>query len=193
VMFLTFIIAPSCTRLKDTYKVADKSYYKTPWSESGITLSSADIKATSLVTAVQVAEEGIVLLKNDGGSLPLVTEGGDIRVNVFGASSLDPEFAGGGGANVTVPCLGFYEALSDAGISYNKELYQAYSDWYDQYRNETPYAGGIVGDEGSTIWDLSSAGALNAEWNLTADLFNADGSLRKRCQPAYHSEDRYYL
>jgi hypothetical protein len=77
VMFLTFIIAPSCTRVKDTYKVADKSYYKTPWSESGIT--------------------------------------------------------------------------------------------------------------------LSSAGALNAEWNLTADLFNADGSLRKRCQPAYHSEDRYYL
>lgn len=31
---------------------------------------------------------------------------------MFGTSSLDPEFAGGGGADITVPCLGFFEALS---------------------------------------------------------------------------------
>ncbi|MBN2028821.1 glycoside hydrolase family 3 C-terminal domain-containing protein [bacterium] len=151
---------------------------KLTWSESDITLTSSEIKANSLATAVHVAGEGIVLLKNDNGSLPLKADGGVIKVNVFGTSSLDPEFAGGGGANISLPCIGFYEALERAGIAYNQELYQAYSDWYEQYRNETPYAGGIVGDEGAAIWDLTSAGALNAEWNLTTDLYNADGSLR---------------
>jgi hypothetical protein len=107
-------------------KVAGNLFYATPWSESGVIMTISEIKAKSIETAVKVAEEGIVLLKNDGGSLPLASDGGEIKVNVFGSSSLDPEFAGGGAA----------------------------------------------------IWDLISAGALNAEWNPTTDLYNADGSIR---------------
>lgn len=148
------------------------------WSESDITLSSSEIKANSLKTAVNVAGEGIVLLKNENESLPLKAGNGAIKVNVFGTSSLEPEFAGGGGADISVECLGFYEALEHAGIEYNKSLYEAYSDWYEKYKNETPYAGGVVGDDGAAIWDLTNAGALQAEWNITNDLYDDKGNVR---------------
>lgn len=149
------------------------------WSEDGITLTSEEVKAQSLQTTYNVAAEGIVLLKNDNGALPLAAdENGELKVNVFGAASIDPEFAGGGGADITIDCLGFYEALDQAGISYNQELYQAYADWYEKYQNETPYAGGVVGDEGSSIWDLSDAGSMRAEWNILQDTYNVDNTLR---------------
>jgi beta-glucosidase len=158
--------------------VNKKSKDKATWSESGITMSSSEAKANSLATAVNIVEEGIVLLKNNEGSLPLKADGSAVKVNVFGASSFDPEFAGGGGANITVKCRGFYEALDQAGIEYNKELYQEYSDWYNRYKNETHYAGGVVGDEGSAIWDLTNARALRAEWNITNDLYDEKGAVR---------------
>lgn len=149
------------------------------WSESGIELTSEEVKEKSVQTAYNVAAEGIVLLKNEKNSLPLVAAEGEWpKVNVFGASSLDPEFAGGGGADVTIDCLGFYEALDRAGIAYNQELYQAYADWYEKYQNETPYAGGVVGDDGSSIWDLSDAGSMRAEWNILQDVYNVDQTLR---------------
>ena len=151
---------------------------KLTWSESGITLSPDQVKTKSVETARMVVAEGVVLLKNDKNTLPLKAISGKQKVNVFGASSLDPEFAGGGGADITVPCLGFYEGLSKAGIEYNKELHQAYSEWYEKFKTESPYAGGIVGDEGSSIWDLSDAGALNAEWNIATDTYNSDGTVR---------------
>ena len=169
----SWIISPSVTG-----KVKNKPSQKVTWTDSGITLTPAEVRAKSLQTAVKVVAEGVVLLKNDNNTLPLKATNSTFRVNVFGASSLDPEFAGGGGADITVPCLGFYEGLAKAGIEYNKELHQAYNDWYSKYKAESPYAGGIIGDEGSSIWDLSDAGALNAEWNIITDTYNSDGSLR---------------
>lgn len=173
VLAFSWAILPSGSAKPD-----DQPVRKTTWSESGITLSPDQVKAKSVETARKVAAEGVVLLKNDNNTLPLKAKNGSYKVNVFGASSLDPEFAGGGGADITVPCLGFYEGLSKAGIEYNKELHQAYSEWYEKFKTESPYAGGIVGDEGSAIWDLSDAGALNAEWNIAADTYNSDGSVR---------------
>lgn len=149
------------------------------WSEDEIVLTSEQVKEQSLQTAYNVASEGLVLLRNENGSLPLnADEEGELKVNVFGAASLDPEFAGGGGADVTIECLGFYEALERAGISYNQELYQAYAEWYEQYQDETPYAGGVIGDDGSSIWDLSDAGSMRAEWNILEDVYNVDQTLR---------------
>jgi uncharacterized protein YcfL len=42
-----------------------KSADRITWSESGITMSGQEAKANSLATAVNIVEEGIVLLKND--------------------------------------------------------------------------------------------------------------------------------
>lgn len=76
--------------------------------------------------AAQVAEEGVVLLKNNGG-LPLK----NYQVNVFGWSSSDSGFipqgtgSGTGSRNDLVTFLG---GLKEAGITYNEKLAKAYED-----------------------------------------------------------------
>lgn len=71
-----------------------------------------------------VAEEGIILLKNNG-VLPLK---GVTKLNIFGRNSQDPVYGGGGGAGrVTDPnCVDVKKAFNDAGIEINDTLYNYY-------------------------------------------------------------------
>ncbi len=77
----------------------------------------------------EIAEEGIVLLKNDGG-LPLASGS---KVNVFGWSSTNPIYGGtGSGAlSAAYPTVDFLQGLTDAGIEYNQELVDFYKGWKD--------------------------------------------------------------
>ncbi|MBQ3499362.1 MAG: glycoside hydrolase family 3 C-terminal domain-containing protein [Clostridia bacterium] len=86
---------------------------------------SDETRAKSIEIANQIESEGIVLLKNDDGTLPLETR----RVNVFGAASCSIAFAGaaGSGAVRSSDAIGFYDALTNAGIEYNESLYNAYA------------------------------------------------------------------
>ncbi len=85
-----------------------------------------DVVAKSSQVAVEIEEEGIVLLKNEGKTLPLNGK----KVNVFGAASVVPLLGGAGsGAITTHDPVYFYEALDDAGIAYNKELYELYEEY----------------------------------------------------------------
>lgn len=88
---------------------------------------SEDTKAKSIDIAYQIEEEGIVLLKNDDSVLPLKNK----KVNVFGAASCSIAFAGaaGSGAVRSSDAIGFYDALTNAGIEYNKELYNIYANF----------------------------------------------------------------
>ena len=144
------------------------------WTEDNVTKTAEEAKAFSVETSIEVAEEGIVLLKNENNSLPLA----GTKVNVFGVTALDPVYDGGGGGAVTGEKIDFYQSLEHAGIEYNKELYQAYADWYEDFSDETPYAGGVIGDSGASIWDLSNSGVMKAQWNIMKDVMNEDGSLR---------------
>jgi beta-glucosidase len=78
----------------------------------------------------EIAEEGIVLLKNDAAALPLA-EGS--KVNVFGWSSTNPIYGGtGSGAlSAAYPTVDFLTGLSDAGIEYNQDLVDFYKGWRD--------------------------------------------------------------
>ncbi|NLL63059.1 MAG: beta-glucosidase [Ruminococcaceae bacterium] len=89
---------------------------------------SPDILEKATGVATQIEEEGIVLLKNDDDVLPLKNK----KVNVFGAVS-GALFLGGGGSGsvVTKDPIDFYEALDNAGIEYNKELFRRYKAWAD--------------------------------------------------------------
>ena len=75
----------------------------------------------------QIADEGFVLLKNDG-ILPL---GSDAKVNTFGWSSTNPVYGGTGSGSLS----GLYETVSllkgleNAGIQYNTDLTKFYTDW----------------------------------------------------------------
>ena len=77
-----------------------------------------------------IAEEGIVLLKNDGAALPLAS---GTKVNVFGWSSTNPIYGGtGSGAlSAAYPTVDFLQGLTDAGIEYNQELVDFYKGWRD--------------------------------------------------------------
>ncbi len=78
----------------------------------------------------EIAEEGIVLLKNDDAALPLAS---GTKVNVFGWSSTNPIYGGtGSGAlSAAYPTVDFLQGLSDAGIEYNQELVDFYKGWRD--------------------------------------------------------------
>lgn len=83
----------------------------------------------------EIADEGIVLLDNQGG-LPL---SGNNKLNVFGWASTNPCYGGvGSGAlSDTYPIVSLLEGLSNAGIEVNTEL----SDFYTNYRTERPVVG----------------------------------------------------
>lgn len=76
--------------------------------------------------AYQTEAEGIVLLKNENGCLPLEGK----QVNVFGAASVNPYYGGGGsGQTSSSGATDFYTALEKAGVSYNTELKNTYERW----------------------------------------------------------------
>ncbi len=78
----------------------------------------------------EIAEEGIVLLKNEEAALPLA-EGA--KVNVFGWSSTNPVYGGTGSGSLSdaYPTTSFLDGLTEAGIEYNTELTDFYSSWRD--------------------------------------------------------------
>lgn len=97
-----------------------------------VTASTGDIDknvvADSLLVAKQIESEGVVLLKNEEEILPLASDKG---VNVFGSASIDPYYGSSGSGSIKSDTLvGFYEALTHAGISYNETLYENYTTWY---------------------------------------------------------------
>lgn len=82
-----------------------------------------DIISMSSKVAVELEQEGIVLLKNEDNTLPLNNK----KVNVFGAGSVSPFLGGAGsGAITTYDPVTFYEALDESNIEYNKELRTLY-------------------------------------------------------------------
>ena len=80
--------------------------------------------------AIQIGEEGIVLVENDDNTLPLAK---DAKVNVFGWASTSPILggAGSGALNDAYPTVDILQSLKDAGIETNTELTQFYTDYLD--------------------------------------------------------------
>ncbi len=89
-----------------------------------------------------VAEEGMVLVKNDG-LLPL--SGDTKNLNVFGWASTNPIYGGTGSGSADLSKVtSLLQSLSNAGYSTNEELSQMYVD----YAAERPTAS-ILGGNGS--------------------------------------------
>ena len=86
--------------------------------------------------AQNIAEEGIVLLKNDGGLLPLNSGS---SLNVFGWASTNPIYGGtgSGSLNDTYHTVSLLEGLKNAGFSLNDDL----SAFYTSYRADRPVVG----------------------------------------------------
>ncbi|WP_175074321.1 glycoside hydrolase family 3 C-terminal domain-containing protein [Terribacillus sp. AE2B 122] len=76
------------------------------------------------VVSEDIADEGIVLLKNDNNALPLT----DKKINVFGSTAFSFKYGGGGsGGSDQSRAINLFDALKNAGIEYNQELYDYYA------------------------------------------------------------------
>lgn len=113
-----------CDVLGGNRRIADES-----GNVEALYVSDHDSKEDAYVAAnalnERVAEEGIVLLKNEG-ALPLAS---DAKVNVFGKNSVNLVYGGSGsGAGSTEDRRTLYESLDAADIEYNAELKAFYED-----------------------------------------------------------------
>ena len=95
--------------------------------------------ATELCT--DIADEGIVLLKNDDSALPLAS--GD-NINVFGWASTNPCYGGTGSRALSdaFPMVSLLDGLRNAGLNPNQDLI----DFYTEYKAERPTVGMWSGD-----------------------------------------------
>jgi beta-glucosidase len=101
---------------------------------NGSIAGETSAEATALVN--KIAEEGIVLLKNDNNELPL----SDTKsLNLFGWASTNPCYGGTGSGSLSAayPTVSITQGLEDAGYSLNTEL----SDFYKAYRADRPEVG----------------------------------------------------
>lgn len=90
--------------------------------------------ATELCT--EIAEEGVVLLKNEDNLLPMT---GTKSLNVFGWASTNPCYGGTGSGSLSdaYETVSLLQGLSDAGFSLNDEL----SNFYTEFREDRPEVG----------------------------------------------------
>ena len=95
-----------------------------------LTQETSDV---AVLRVEEIADEGIVLLQNDDGLLPLTANS---NVNVFGWASTNPVYGGTGSGtlNDAYHIVTLLEGLQNAGFKTNTEL----SDFYTNYRADRP-------------------------------------------------------
>ena len=155
----------------------------------GGTISDEAIeKAKDLCT--EIAEEGIVLLKNDDNGLPLA-EG--TKVNIFGWSSTNPVYGGTGSGSLSdaYETVSFLQGLDDAGIEYNQDLVDFYTEW----RSERPTVG-MMGQDWTipepTISEYGDLFESAQEYSDTAIFFIArSGGEGADLPTTYDGEETY--
>ncbi len=135
----------------------------------------AEVNKQAQEVALEIAEEGMVLLKNDGDLLPLDGK----KVNVFGASSINPVLGGGGSGSINTEggYIDLYESLENAGIEYNTELKEAYENWAANTTVDTSVGGGEYIHTATDDGSVSSSSALNNEWDIMNDLCDEEGNV----------------
>ena len=106
---------------------------KTPAFKGYKFSNKPDLKAHAEITR-QSATEGIVLLKNQGNTLPL---NNNVKIAVFGVSSYDFMAGGTGSGDVNKAyTVDMMEGLRNAGFACEKEiedLYRSYVDYQNKY------------------------------------------------------------
>ena len=92
--------------------------------KGAITEETAE-KANEVCTSI--AEEGIVLLKNENDALPLA----NMKLNVFGWSSTNPVYGGTGSGALSdaYPVVSLLDGLEQAGFELNSTLTNFYTDF----------------------------------------------------------------
>ncbi len=126
-------------------------------------------RAHAAEIAEAISDEGIVLLKNEDNALPLA----DLRVNVFGAASVNIRYGGGGsgGADQT-RSINLYQGLSNAGIQANEQLQAYYETTYGSANNQQPGILQVVSSMTSGAVDEPAIDYLTGDMIAQAQQFS---------------------
>ncbi len=112
------LVVPGSVRPK--YADGTESYYISDYT------SKEDVFKSAKDFNVKLAEEGIVLLKNNDKALPLSS---GMKVSVFGKNSVNLAYGGSGSSGVASSSqVDLYSALSQAGFEINPVLKSFYED-----------------------------------------------------------------
>ncbi|QGQ20929.1 beta-glucosidase [Cellulomonas sp. JZ18] len=110
------------------------------------TAEEAEAAATDLVE--RIADEGIVLLKNDGQALPL---GDAPRVTLLGRGAADPVYGGAGSGSVdTSSAVDFRAGLENAGVEVNGTVY----DELATFAEDAPRANIVMDKPGESSYEV---------------------------------------
>ena len=117
---------------------------------------------------LQAAEEGIVLLKNDNNLLPYLS---GKKVNIFGATSINPFLDGGGSGAIrrSTLLIDFYQALDDSSILYNTELKDWYNNWYAIHRDEPAFRAAAAESDAGNVFGTAAPTRAEAPWHHLVD------------------------
>ena len=138
--------------------------------------SYTEYRAKAQALTLEVAKEGLVLLRNEGNILPLSQDGkGNSYVNVFGIKAYSS-------ANMATI---FNQFLSSTSVNdstanrivFNAALGTAYNSWsstYSTYRAAMTYTGGTVAGSNA---DLALSSRSSNEWNLKKTMYAANGNV----------------
>lgn len=112
----------------------EKEYYKT-------NLTAEEAMENGFAVTEKICNEGIILLKNQNDTLPLVNE----YVSLLGRRTVDPIFSGTGAGTVSSTGLIYpKEAFETAGFTVNQAAYDFFSNNYQKYFQQGEE--GVVGD-----------------------------------------------
>ena len=122
---------------------------KTPKFKGYRNSDAPDLKAHAAV-AREAAGESIVMLRNEGGTLPLK---GNEKVALYGVTSIDFVAGGTGSGNVNKAyVVNMAEAMENAGFTLDKAL----KDYYKEYKSyDAAYKGLTAGGGRSSFWGSS--------------------------------------
>ena len=133
----------------------------------------------------RAAQEGAVLLKNNGNLLPLAP---DARVALFGKGSFDYVKGGGGSGDVTVAYVkNLYDGLKEEGIS----LYEPLPDFYRDYVERRYEAGDVPGLMAEPALPQSLVDAARGDADVAVIVlsrFSGEGWDR---EPVFYQEPDY--
>lgn len=105
----------------------DSEYYKSDYD------SDEEIIEAAAKLSQQIEGEGIVLLKNNNKTLPLMHDNKKIsndnisNISLFGRTTVDPIYSGIGSGEVGTDCIDFNEAFEKKGFEINNTLYEFYA------------------------------------------------------------------
>ncbi|MDR1187557.1 MAG: glycoside hydrolase family 3 C-terminal domain-containing protein [Bifidobacteriaceae bacterium] len=103
--------------LANTYSGALNNVFTQPYSaDANIETREADWRELTF----EIAAEGMTLLRNENGALPLDSSGDSAKINLLGYSAYAPIYSGGGSSAVSAAdAIDVVSSLEDAGVEIN--------------------------------------------------------------------------